>query len=269
MKPDENFTPFEDFDNLTGIGASISYKFAGVFEKDRRKTKSTYYLAKALNTNISVLKLISDSFNDESDVPNSLDISSIYSLLRNLLEICNIYWYFIDDYSNKENFDLKLSIYEYHDTLSSKIIYNTLFYSIENELHFNKKEFEQLSKIQNNVYYKSLDKNIKNQIIKGNKSMIWTQFEIAEKRGIDIAKFKAYYKIFSAHTHSSPTAMKNLTSLKTNNNSENFEIKFMFLSLNYISKFISNMILSIIELWKLTDINLEDLEFLKKLNKEL
>lgn len=269
MKIEDEYTPHYDFVNLTRIGSLISYKFAGIIDEDKRKTKSTHYLAKVLNTNFTILNLISDSLNDslndEFKLSDSLDISSIYSLLRNQLEVCNIYWYFIDDYTDKNNFELKLLIYEYHDTLSSKSIYDTLIYSKENELYFNKKKTDQLSKILNNAYFNSLKENVKIQIFKGNKCTILTQFEIIEKRSIDIVKFKAYYKLFSTHTHSSPTAIKNLVLMKTDNNFENFEIMFLFLSLDYVSKFISNLILSVIEIWEISYVAKEDLEFLKKI----
>lgn len=269
METAENFTPFEDFDNLTRIGAFISYRFDGVFEKNQRKTKSTYYLAKVLNTNMTILNLINESYNGIIEVNDSLDISSIYSLLRNQIETCNIYWYFIDDYSSQEEFNFKLLIYEYHDTVSSQIIYNTLFFTKENEEYFNNKETKQLAEINCNPYFELLNKNIKNQIIKGNKSTILTQFEIIQKRKLDQKKFKAFYKIFSTHTHSSPTAMKNLASSKINNISEDFEIMFMLISLHYISQFVANMILSVIELWELDDINIDDKIFLDNLSNQL
>jgi hypothetical protein len=269
MNINDKATPLEDFDNLTRIGASISYKFDGIFEKDQRKTKSTYYLAKVLNTNMTILSLISGSFNGIEGVSDSLDFSSIYSLLRNQLETCNIYWYLIDDYSSEENFVLKLSIFEYHDTISSQIIYNSLFFTEENAEYFKKKEIKQLAEIENSMSFNLLDKNTKKQIINGNKSTIITQFEIIQKRGIASDYFKAYYKIFSTHIHSSPTAIKNLTASKTEKTSEEFEILFMFISLNYVSQFIANMILSVNDLWNLNDLSINDDQFLRDLSNQL
>lgn len=259
----------DDFDNLTRIGVSISYRFGGLIEKDERKAKSTYYLAKVLNTNMTILSLINGNFNRIEGVSDSLDLSSVFSLLRNQLEICNIYWYLIDDYLDNENFDLKLSIFEYHDTISSQIIYNSLFFTEENEKYFKEKELLQLEDIQSNSYFSLLDNNTKKQIINGNKSTIETQFEIIQKRNIDLKKFKAYYKIFSSHIHSSPTAIKNLTSYKINKFSEEFEIIFMLISLNYVSLFISSMILSVNQLWKLNVLNRKDKQFLETLSNQL
>lgn len=267
MKVPETTTPFEIFEKLTLIGASISYKFDGVFEEDQRKTKSTHYLAKVLNTNMTILSLLNGGFNGIENYSDSLDLSAIYSLLRNQLETCNVYWYLIDDYSTNEYLDLKLTILEYHDTLSSQIIYNSLFYTEENEKYFKEKEEKQLIEIKNNPNFELLDNNTKKQILNGNKSTINTQFEIITKREIDLKIFKAYYKIFSTHIHSSPTAIKNLTSSKINKDYEEFEI--MFISLNYISLFIADMILSIVKLWKLNDLNEDDEQLLKFLRNQL
>jgi len=262
MKITKTKTPFEVFEKLTTIGASISYKFDGIFEKDHRKTKSTYYLAKVLNTNMTILSLI----NGTKNYSDSIDLSTIYSLLRNQLETCNIYWHLIDDYSTDKNLDLNLLIFEYHDTLSSQVIYNSLFYTEENEKYFKEKEEKQLIEIENNPDFQLLDNNRKKQIINGNRSTIYTQFEIVDKRGIDLRMFKAYYKIFSTHIHSSPTAIKNLVSSKINKDNEEFEIMFFFVSLNYISLFIADMILSVVDLWNISDLKEDDkrvLEFLK------
>ncbi|MCT3786919.1 hypothetical protein HZQ67_06015 [Elizabethkingia anophelis] len=269
MKVSETASPFEIFERLTTIGASISYKFDGICEKDQRKAKSTYYLAKVLNTNMTILSLINGSINDIENYSASLDLSTIYSLLRNQLETCNIYWYLIDDYSTNENLDLKFTIFEYHDTLSSQIIYNSLFYTEENEKYFKEKEEKQLVEIKNNPSFELLDNNTKKQIINGNKSSIHSQFEIIAKREIDLKIFKAYYKTFSTHIHSSPTAIKNLTSSKINKDSEEFEVMFMFISLNYISLFIADMLLSVIKLWNLNNLNEDDKEFLIFLKNQL
>lgn len=142
MKDYETISPFEMFERLTSIGASISYKFDGIFEENQRKTKSTHYLAKVLNTNMTILSLL----NGITNYSDSLDLSAIYSLLRNQLETCNVYWYLID-YSTNEYLDLKLTILEYHDILSSQIIYNSLLYTEENEKYFKEKEEKQLFEI--------------------------------------------------------------------------------------------------------------------------
>ncbi|MFP3833080.1 hypothetical protein [Chryseobacterium sp. SIMBA_028] len=269
MKDYETTSPFEMFERLTTIGASISYKFDGLFEKDERKTKSTYYLAKVLNTNMTIINLINGGLNGIENYSDSLDLSATYSLLRNQLETCNVYWYLIDDYSTNEYMDLKLTVLEYHDTLSSQIIYNSLLYTEENEKYFKEKEEKQLIEIKNNPNFELLDNNTKKQIINGNKSTIDTQFEIITKRHIDLKIFKAYYKIFSTHIHSSPTAIKNLASSKINKDHGEFEIMFMFISLNYISLFIADMVLSIVKLWNLNDLNEEDEQFLKFLRNQL
>lgn len=265
MKISETTAPLEIFEKLTTIGAFISYKFDGIFEKDHRKAKSTYYLAKVLNTNMTILSLI----NGAENYSDSIDISTVYSLLRNQLETCNIYWYLIDDYSTNKNLDLKLAIFEYHDTLSSQVIYNSLFFTEENERYFKEKEEKQLIEIENNPYFELLNNNVKKQIINGNRSTIYTQFEIINKRDIDLKIFKAYYKIFSTYIHSSPTAIKNLTFFKINKDNEEFEMIFMIISLNYVSLFIADMILSIVNLWNLNDLNDDDKQFLKFLKNQL
>ena len=92
-----------DFELLTEIGCDLSQHFGGIYVDDEIKTKSTHLLAKAIDNSFSILKLIPDSkYSDDKE--NYLDISSVFSLCRNLIELSNIFWYLIDDNIEQNEF---------------------------------------------------------------------------------------------------------------------------------------------------------------------
>lgn len=93
------------------------------------------------------------------------------------------------------------------------------------------------------------------------KSTLLTQFEIAEKRGIDINDFKAYYKLMSVHTHSSPTAITNLVYTQGIDQNSNIDNIILSLIISYNSYFLADMIKTITELW--------DMKFAKVKSKQL
>ena len=242
-------TVIDDFILITEIGQELSNSFSGITTPDIRKAKSTHYLAKMLNANFTILSLIHRTPYSSKSLSYQ-DNSSIYSLLRNQVEICNIYWYLIDDEYEESLFKLKLSLLEYHDSVSCEKVYNTLFHTKEIEEYYNERKNKHLLDIESSPIFLTLAKSQREQIKKGNISSLYTQFDITQKRCINMDLFKAFYKLFSTHTHSSPTAIKNLVFSHRESSSLEFDGMFFSLSLLYTLSFIAEMILSVGNLWE-------------------
>lgn len=258
LNTDKSFV--DNFNLITEIGCELSNMFDGLITDDIRKQKATHYLAKAINTNFSILRLLDIDSNKSFSF---VDSSSIYSLLRNQLEICNIYWYLLCENYEGEYFKLKLDLLEYHDSIACQIIYNPLLPTEENKHYFKEKEKQYRLNIESNTKFLELNNDVKKQIIKGNKSTLLTQFEIVERRKFNLEVFKAYYKLFSTHTHSSPTSIKNIVTNKISEDSDFIEFIFLDMSLGYINSFISNLILSVGEIWNIDFRNLDSEKMLK------
>ena len=244
----DNKTILEDFELITEIGTDLSQQFDGLFVDDQKKTKSTHFLAKGLDNSFSILKLIPQSKYSESK-ENYIDISSIISLCRNLVELSNIAWYLIEEKISHNEFQLRLDILLYHDYVSSQIVFNQLFYEKETaDLLKNKADFYK-KRIQENDHFKILNSGTKKLILKGKKSTIFTQFEIAEKRGIDLNDFKAYYKLMSVHTHSSPSSITQIVYKNAYDDENNFGPLIVTYLINYCSSFLASLIKSVTQLW--------------------
>lgn len=144
----EQQSVISDFELLTEIGCDLSQHFGGTFVDDQIKTKSTHLLAKAIDNSFSILKLIPESKYSE-EKGNHLDISSIFSLCRNLIELSNIFWYLIDDKIEYYEFEFRTDILKYHEYLSTDLIFNRLFYDEENVEYLEGKILEFKEKIEN------------------------------------------------------------------------------------------------------------------------
>lgn len=244
----EKVTVIEDLELLTEIGSDLSQQFKGVFIEDQKRTKSTHFLAKALENSYSILKLIPDSKYSEGK-QNYIDISSILSLCRNLIELCNIAWYIIEDETSEDEFKLRLDILLYHDYISTEIIFNQLFYDEENEEILRQKAEFYKSKIKENKCFQNLETGTKKLILKGKKSTIFTQFEIVEKRGLYLDDFKAYYKLMSVHTHSSPSSISHLVYNKAQDEESIFGPLITAYLIHYCGSYLASLIKSVTELW--------------------
>lgn len=243
-------TVLDDFIVLTEIGCDLSQHFGGLYVQDERKTRSTHYLAKIIDNCFSILKLIPENkYSTENE--KYLDVSSVLSLSRNLIETSNIFWYLIGEKNSELEFELRTDILKYHDYISMEIIFNQLLFENESANYLNEKKNEYKIKIENNPNFQLLDKNSKNLIVNGKKSTILTQFEIAEKRGINLQDFKAYYKLMSVHTHSSPTAITNLVYTQGVDQQSNIDSIILSLVINYNSYFLATLIKTVTELWEM------------------
>ncbi|WP_405568967.1 DUF5677 domain-containing protein [Winogradskyella sp. Asnod2-B02-A] len=239
-----------DFELLTEIGCDLSQHFRGIYVDDEIKTKSTHLLAKAIDNSFSILKLIPDSkYSDDKE--NYLDISSVFSLCRNLIELSNIFWYLIDDNIEQNEFEFRIDILNYHDYISTDLIFNRIFYDEKNVEYLENKISEFKDKIENNPHFEKLDKQTKKFILNGKKSTLLTQFEIVKKRDLDLEEFRAYYKLMSVHTHSSPTSVTQLVftqGMETDGEFNNLMLSFLIM---YCGSFLANLIKSTTELWEM------------------
>ncbi len=246
----ERQSVISDFELLTEIGCDLSQHFGGIFIDDQIKTKSTHLLAKAIDNSFSILKLIPESKYSKEE-GHHFDISSIFSLCRNLIELSNIFWYLIDDEIEYDEFEFRTDILKYHDYISTDLIFNRLFYDKENVEYLDGKIFEFKEKIENNSLFEKLDRQTKKFILKGKKSTLLTQFEIIEKRGLDLEEFRAYYKFMSVHTHSSPASVTQLVYTQEMESDGEFNNLMLSFLIMYSGSFLSKIIKSTAELWEM------------------
>jgi len=243
----ESNSPISDFETLSHIAYELSMQFEGLQTKDFRKGISTHYLAKMVSSCISLLRLYPGSTMLDNNEP--MDYPSIATLMRNILELSNNHWYLCTQTINDEELKFRLKLYDYHDSSSLLSIYQNIFsnddFSKELEEDINRLK----SQIENSPVYRGFNIKKRKKIIKGHKAYDLSQFQIAEKRGLNLKQFKGFYELFSIHTHSSPSSIKFVKTEKLNFDKQDISESFAELSLIYVSRFLSEFIKVIGENW--------------------
>jgi hypothetical protein len=219
LKKDNQF--ISDFELLTEIGCDLSQHFRDVIVPNRRMTLSTHILAKVMENCISILKLLPGStFSKKKE--NYIDFSSVTSLCRNLIEAANIHWYISIENITTEEEILRFLIYDYHDTTELLIIVKQLKIGKAADIKYLEKQLQGIKTLlEQNVFFKTIDSQRRNLIIKGKQGALLTQYEIAQKRSIDFDRFKGIYKLLSNHTHTSANSIKMLGYSKVHDKKHN------------------------------------------------
>jgi hypothetical protein len=84
-----------------------------------------------------------------------------------------------------------------------------------------------------------------------------------------LENFKAFYKLFSTHTHSSPTAIKNIVANRIYEEGDFIEYIFLDIAFGYVNSYISYLILSVGKLWDIEFNNQESKKLLEHYFKQL
>jgi hypothetical protein len=266
LKNDNSF--ISDFELLVEIGCDLSQQFDNVYTSNRRMGLSTHVLAKLIENCFSLLKILPGSIllkKKESYV----DFSSVASLARNLIEASNVHWYLSIDKLPVEEENLRLLIYDYHDTIELISIFRQLkFYKTDLEyLETQLKDYK--DHLGRNDFFKIIDNQKRNLISKGKLGMLLSHYEIAEKRGADLDKFKGMYKLLSNHTHTSASSIKMLGFSKLNDESHDLNVTLTKVVIEYCSRFLADTILRTGQLWRIRFAKKESAKIVRRYSKRL
>lgn len=254
-----------DFNLLTEISYDLSQQFDGVITDCKRRRLSTYFLAKTVPGCMSLLKILPT----ESQISNEeiyLDFSSISSLSRNLIEATNLHWYYCIDAVGEEEIDFRFLLYDYHDSVTLLKIFQSLKFTLEDIEQLESERDILKEKLKEHSYFLSLDKDMKRNIVKGRKSSILSQVEIAEKRGLNVGEFNGIYKLLSNHVHSTPSSIRSVVHARTG--SQEMDLAFTGLILNYVASLLANMIWTIGEMWEIEFAKIESRDIVLRYSNE-
>jgi hypothetical protein len=235
-----------DFNLLTEIAYDLSQQFDGVTTDCKRRRLSTYFLAKTVPGCMSLLKILPT----ESQIYNEeiyLDFSSISSLSRNLIEATNLHWYYCVDEVNEGEIDFRFLLYDYHDSVTLLKIFQSLEFTLEDIEQLESERDILKEGLKKHPHFTSLENDMKRNVVKGRKSSILSQVEIAEKRGLNVGEFNGIYKLLSNHVHTTPSSIKSVVYSRAH--TKEMDLTFTGLILTYVASLLANMILTIGEMW--------------------
>jgi hypothetical protein len=266
LKKDNNF--ISDFELLVEIGQDLSQQFHNVYAPNRRMGLSTQVLAKLMENCFSILKLLPGSILSRKR-ESYVDFSSIASLARNLIEASNIHWYISIEKLFLEEENLRLLIYDYHDTSELIAIVRQLKFQ-KTDLEFLENQLTELkANLDQNPFFKTIDGQRRNLIIKGRQGTLLTQYEIAHRRRLDLDKFKGMYKLLSNQTHTSASSIKMLGFSKVNDKKNEFNIILSLLTIEYCNRFLADTILRTGSLWRIRFAKKDSAKIVRKYSRRL
>jgi len=139
------------------------------------------------------------------------DVSSAASLCRNLVEASNRLYYLAIEPVSETEAAMRLAISNFHAV--SGQIYILRHLGMQGEaLEDLKSERAQIRvSLESFSEFQKLDKRVKDAIFAGRRGEHLSQAEIAERRGRNIAAFKADYKYLSSHIHSDAFSLVDLS----------------------------------------------------------
>lgn len=235
----------DSFEYIVEIAYDLSQKFDGVDTDDIRKKVSTYYLAKIVPECISLLKIL--PWSSHSDPEDFFDFSSFCSLCRNVVEGCNLHWYYCVDEIDVSEVEFRFMLYDYHE-YTTYIKLERLFAGSEDDLaKLESRRHKLRLSLESHPFFSGLSQELKRSITKGRKCAHLSHSEISERRALDSVFFDDMYKLLSNAVHSTPSGIS--TVVHTRIYGKELEQAFAGLLLTYVPAFVADMVRTIGAMW--------------------
>ncbi|MFX3632886.1 MAG: hypothetical protein ACE3L7_05520 [Candidatus Pristimantibacillus sp.] len=200
----------KEFYRLIQIGKSISKQNRIQINTSSMRSffSETIYEKSLLNAN-SIINLIPNLKMDNlKEAQKYLDISSIASLARNLIEIHNVYNYMCERGISDDEFDFRFYLFSYHQNFSSDRIISTLGIPKSSGYLAGYGLLYSEGMLTNNNVFLYLSDGLKKEIIKGKKPFL---FDRILKRYSPINKEieSGIYNLLSNSVHTLPIGLFN------------------------------------------------------------
>ncbi|MFF2482741.1 hypothetical protein [Paenibacillus sp. NPDC058071] len=202
----------------------------------------TYYaqlvFEKSLLNAISISKLIPS--NNDEDGYKYLDVSSIASLTRNLIEIHHVLNYFCERNITDEEFNFRMYLASYHSSITQERIIDRLGIPPKNGLFgadFAQSIIE--SNLENNTVFSNLSEVQKREILKGKRAFL---FERISKSITPITKNQesGVYNLLSNSVHSYPFGLNNYSNVYVRDHFDNVGLAFVSIEIGIL--FLSSIV---------------------------
>ncbi|WHP04918.1 DUF5677 domain-containing protein [Acinetobacter corruptisaponis] len=228
---------------ISNLSRKVSKLVAGRLV-DYRKGWASILFTKICVISITLKKLVDHDTGKKYAL--HWDFSSAFSLVRNLMECYQTFYYLcIDNISDDEALARK-KLFNYHDFMAR----GKLFYKIGNE-EVNAEIKERLiSELESTNYFNQLDVKQKKHYLKGDTAFFLSREEIEERIGNSKNHFKINYQLLSSYTHSYPMGFYRMleadrgTGVKTE-----VEEKYTAFSLSIAEVYLSLAIIDMLELF--------------------
>ncbi|MHC5745284.1 MAG: hypothetical protein ACYTXT_25950 [Nostoc sp.] len=205
------YSIIEKLHNVYEIGYKISILETGI----NCTTNRTYYgemlFTKIVQHTGSVIRLL-PNLETSNERWIDIDVSSIASLTRDVMEAFSVFNHICIDKLSKEEFEFRIHLLSHHQSCDMLKIIELLGFDSDNSTSSFYKWIKQCTSLyltQSN-FYQNLDIKVKQRLLKGEKAFLRNLSEI-NNDSIGVEAQSALYRLFSTSTHSFPLGIQNVT----------------------------------------------------------
>ena len=134
------------------------------------------------------------------------DYSSIANVARSILECCLIFHYLAVADVDEEEWRDRINLMHLHDATARVALFRTLLPDEDQVKGLEEQRAEVRARLENSPRIKVLPEGLQKKLLNGERMSFEIQDETLNSMGKDVEKFRAWYKVLSAHTNSLPFA---------------------------------------------------------------
>lgn len=212
-------TKYEDavkaLESLFQFAITLSNNTQGRIVETRREEVASHLFTKICLHVSSILRLTpKSSYHDPQSKSEIWDYTSVAVLTRALMEAYYTFYYLVIDEIDESEIDFRFLLWDFHSE-NRRLEQLRLIGSKHPDLHELEKNAEALrNQLEQNPQFRSLEKDLKKKVLKGDVPLLLSNIKIAEKAGISRNYQKVTYIYLSSYIHSYPFAISQIAALK-------------------------------------------------------
>lgn len=241
----------------------VSNKTAGINVNAQLQRTHQLYI-KLTVTCMSFIRLL--PHNNFFPSPNHFwDIASITSIARNFIEAYHTFYYIGIDPIDESEAMLRLAVFRYHIYNEEYQIHKYFGKTDDDLIYYIEGTKKEKEFIENHSTFLSFSNQYKKEILSGKKCLCLTHNQISERIPFNTTEFKAVYKFFSNHTHSTPLSFYPGTQERGTGVENEEEVGFATMAIEFVIKYLIASILDLISLFPDCEnrLNKQKLEIIK------
>lgn len=189
-------------DNIVRECMHISHRYGGIPSPTARHFYASVLFTCLINKGVSLVSLAPYSPWAAKKIEN-WDYATAAVLARTMLEVRLAYYYLCTDPCSDEEWQCRWNIFNLHDCTARRRLSDSLG-KMNEVLEYDKQAGELRERLKANNFFNSLLSGQQKKLLNGQTAYLMPLEEIAERAGLEKAKFRFLYALFSNHVHSLP-----------------------------------------------------------------
>jgi len=225
-----------NFETLTLAACRISHH-SGDRRADGKAWWATVLFTRLCTIAVSILKITPHSSYFDRNLDN-WDFGSVAALVRNVLECYFTFFYLSVEEVPDEEWKARITIMHLRDNISRLDLFRALDPNVDSS-GYDKHTADLHSRLASNTFFMSLPEKQRLHFLKGQSALMLSQDEILLRMKEDVPNFRAMYRLFSAHVHSTPLAFYRTGEKDRGRGLENeVEKAYIGIALDFVSHYV-------------------------------